>query len=117
MANETYMIPEGGVCGAFNTDVQTKTARTHRKIAAKKIEADVETIDWSKVPDDFVMRLAEVVEDINDKSYVPTKVLYDLLEKDKQRHHGDEPTTEQESNIKLVEKELENRGLDTGYGD
>jgi hypothetical protein len=78
----------------------------HTKLAA---------IDWQKAPDDPWQKVAEVVENINDSSYVPTQVLRDTLEKIKQRHHGDEPTDEQKANVSLIEKELKMRDTDPDY--
>jgi hypothetical protein len=113
--NESFQVPEGGVCNAFNSENQVQRKKRQAEVAKKVAAAD--KIDWNTVPETpLEVRVAEIVEDINDKTYVPTQVLKDTLERIHQRHHGDEPTTEQSAEVELIEQELRNRGEEGGYG-
>ena len=118
-SDNTYRIPEGGVCGAFNTEA-TSEQRARKTARLKKTAQTVAEPNWNKVPtpaEDPWIRVAEVVEEINKEEYVPTDVLQDTLEMVRQRHHGDEPTTDQQSAVTLIEQELDNRGEDGGYAE
>jgi hypothetical protein len=115
--SESYMINEAGVCGAFATSSAQAELETQRIVTAEK---QAQSIDWNRIPtpdDDPWIRVAEVVDDINNKEHVPTQVLKDTIELIRRRHHGDEPTTEQATSLELIEQTLDDRGEEGGYAE
>jgi len=118
MDSDSYMIPEGGVCGAFNTEAVRAHESSARRVALEVAAAkNPPSPDWSRVPspaDDPWIRVAEVVEDISDGQFVPTQVLKDTLDMVR-RQKGDEPSTDQETALTLIKDELGTRGDDPEY--
>jgi len=106
--DDSYQIPEGGVVGAFNSEVHGR--QSHTEEPKSKVAAHGSTPSEEAITDDLVldMRLAEI-ETTEDVKQIPTRVLEETLVLIDERHHGDEPTTEQETSKKIIEKILSER--------
>ena len=122
---DDFTIPEGGVCGAFATEVaeeedeqqQLADAVTMPEAADEEATGeDFDLFEQTEGPEDIMapeeavaMKVAIEIENIAE---TPTEILLDALRLIDNRHHGDEPTIQMEGEREKILTELRERGVD-----